>query len=105
AFSGRSWREVCGSGPRRLSWMASLLDSRTVALHFRISSGFIRSAPQPPNPPALMTAIDSDGALAPAIGAKRIGTCMPKRLQNAAERSLKDIGLLLTKGDTVFSPS
>src|SRR5690348_4536844 len=61
-----SSRTGAGSGIHRLSWNAPLLDSRTVALHFRISSGCIRRAPQAPNPPALATAMDSVGALAPA---------------------------------------
>src|SRR3954466_7933880 len=52
-----------------------------------MSSGRISSAPQAPKPPAFATAMDNDGALAPAIGARRIGTWMPKRRQNSAVRS------------------
>jgi hypothetical protein len=37
-----------------------------------------------------MTAIDSAGALAPAIGAKRIGSFSPKRRQNASARDWTD---------------
>src|SRR4030081_51094 len=53
-----------------------------------MSGRVIRSAPQAPRPPALATAMDSAGALAPAIGAKRIGTRKPNRSQNALVRSL-----------------
>src|SRR5262249_25769660 len=60
---------------------------RTSAAHAAISSGFISSAPHEPSPPALATAIDSDGAQAPAIGASRIGTRRLKRAQNACVRS------------------
>jgi hypothetical protein len=38
----------------------------------------IRSAAQAPNPPARITAIEDDGGQAPAIGARRIGTRIPK---------------------------
>jgi hypothetical protein len=46
---------------------------RTSRTHAAISSGFINSAPHEPIPPASMTAMERDGALAPAIGASRIG--------------------------------
>jgi hypothetical protein len=39
----------------------------------KISSGVIRSAPQAPSPPAFMTAMESDGADTPAMGARRMG--------------------------------
>src|SRR3954465_6607511 len=52
-----------------------------------MSSGRISSAPHAPKPPAFATAIDNDGALAPAIGARSIGTWMPNRRQNSAVRS------------------
>ena len=52
-----------------------------------ISRGVINSAPQAPRPPAFMTAIDSAGALAPAMGARRIGVFSPNRWQNLLMRS------------------
>src|SRR4051812_305130 len=52
-----------------------------------MSSGCMVSTPQPPRPPALATAIDSDGGQAPAIGASRTGTRSPKREQNDWTRS------------------
>ena len=60
---------------------------RTSFAHSTISAGDIKSAPQAPSPPALATAIDSAGALAPAIGANRMGTRSPNRLQNSSVRS------------------
>jgi hypothetical protein len=55
-----------------------------------ISAGCINSAPQAPSPPAFITAIESEGALAPAIGANRIGSFSPKRRQNASARDRTD---------------
>src|SRR5580704_6302720 len=80
-------RGGAGSGTQRLRLKPPLLPARTSAAQAMISSGFINSAPHDPSPPALATAIESDGALAPAIGASRIGTCRPKRRQKAAARS------------------
>src|SRR5919198_2229305 len=44
------------------------------------------NAPQAPIAPARITAIDSEGGHAPAIGARRIGIFKPNRSQNAAAR-------------------
>jgi hypothetical protein len=60
-----------------------LLPARTSRAQILISSGYISSTPQAPNPPALATAIDSDAGHAPAIGANRIGTRSSNRRQNA----------------------
>jgi hypothetical protein len=54
-----------------------LLPARSSAAQFAISPGCINSAPQDASPPAFATAIESDGALAPAMGARRIGTRKP----------------------------
>src|SRR5688572_13508478 len=70
-----------------LSWKMPLLCARTSSDHALISFGGISSTPQPPNPPAFATAIESDGALAPAIGARRMGTRRPKREQKLSTRS------------------
>ena len=59
---------------------------RTSSAHATMSLGCISSAPQAPRLPAFMTAIDKDGAEAPAIGASRIGSCKPKRRQKASAR-------------------
>jgi hypothetical protein len=48
--------------------------ARTSDTHLWIASGGIRSAPQPPSPPALATAIASEAGQALAIGAIKIGT-------------------------------
>src|SRR5438309_10436752 len=48
--------------------------------------GCIKSAPHAPRPPALATAMESDGGQAPAIGARRIGTRSPNRSQKARAR-------------------
>ena len=53
-----------------------------------ISFGCINSAPHAPIPPARITAIDNDGGQAPAIGASKIGTCIPNRSQNDVARAL-----------------
>ena len=66
-----------GSGIQRLSWKPPLLPARTSAAQALIAAGFINSAPQLPSPPALATAIESEGGHAPAIGASRIGICRP----------------------------
>src|SRR5262245_28950793 len=58
-----------GSGIQMLSWNAPLLLLRTSLAQDRISSGCINNTPHDPSPPALETAIESDGAEAPAIGA------------------------------------
>jgi hypothetical protein len=71
-----------------LSWNAPLLLERTSAAQAVISSGCISSTPHDPSPPALATAIDNEGALAPAMGASRIGTLNPNRAQNASARSI-----------------
>src|SRR5579864_4572822 len=51
-----------------------------------ISERAIKSAPQAPRPPAFATAIDRAGALAPAMGAKSIGTRRPNLSQNSVVR-------------------
>src|SRR4026207_1210029 len=56
-----------------------------------ISSGCKSNAPQAPSPPALATAIDTERGQAPAIGARRIGTRSPKRLQNDSARALTSL--------------
>ena len=76
-----------GSGIQRLSWNAPLLAARTSWVQARISSGVIRRTPQAPRPPALATAMERAGALAPAMGARRMGTRRPNRSQNALVRS------------------
>jgi hypothetical protein len=59
---------------------------RTSFAQAMISSGCISSTPHDPSPPAFATAIEMDGALAPAIGASSIGTRRPKRAQKASAR-------------------
>ena len=76
-----------GSGIQRLSWNPPLLPARTSDAQALIASGCIRSAPQPPSPPALATAIASDAGQAPAIGAIRIGTRRLNVSQNVAART------------------
>src|SRR5690348_5849378 len=76
-----------GSGIQRLIWNASPPFVRTSAAQAIISSGCIKRAPHEPSPPAFMTAMESEGALAPAIGANKMGTCNPKRAQNARARA------------------
>jgi len=60
--------------------------ARTSSAQATISLGCISSAPQAPRLPACIIATDSDGGQAPAIGANRIGSFRPKRLQNASAR-------------------
>jgi hypothetical protein len=64
-----------------------------------ISRGCIGSAPQEPRPPAFATAIESEGAEALAIGASKIGTRKPNRLQNASARSIE-----LFNGSSFYDP-
>src|ERR1044071_728862 len=52
-----------------------------------IASGCISSAPQPPKPPALATAIASEAGQAPAIGAIKMGIRILKVSQNALARA------------------
>src|SRR4051794_1563132 len=70
-----------------LSWKVPLLFERTSSDQALISSGCMRRTPQAPNPPALATAMDSDGELAPAMGARRIGRRKPNRAQKLSARS------------------
>src|SRR4051794_29407696 len=58
-----------GSGIQRLIWKAPLLPARNSKAQALMAAGAIRSAPQPPRPPALATAMESEGGHAPAIGA------------------------------------
>src|SRR2546421_3635944 len=81
-----------GSGIHRLRLKAPLLLARPSAAQAIISSGCINSAPHDPSPPAFATAIESEGELTPAMGASRMGTWRPKRLQNASVRS--KVGLI-----------
>src|SRR3954452_3101612 len=84
-----------GSGIHKLSCTAPLEDERNSCIHAAIAVGDISSAPAAPMPPALATAIASEAGLAPAIGASRIGTRSPKRLQNSAARNNGEvIGLM-----------
>ncbi len=76
-----------GSGIQRLRLKTPLLFARTSLAQSTISAGCMGKAPHAPSPPALATAIESDGALAPAIGPRRIGTRRPNRRQNALVRS------------------
>jgi hypothetical protein len=46
----------------------------------------MRSAAHEPRPPALDTAIEREGADAPAMGANRIGARIPNRSQNSSAR-------------------
>ena len=55
--------------------------------HLWIASGGIRSAPQPPSPPALATAIASEAGQALAIGAIKIGTRRVYFSQKAVARA------------------
>jgi hypothetical protein len=66
-----------GSGIQRLSWKPPFVPARTSLAQALIASGLINSAPQLPRPPALATAIESEGGHAPAIGASRMGICRP----------------------------
>ena len=79
-----------GSGIQRLIWKGPLVPARTSLAQALISSGFISSAPQAPSPPAFATAIDSEGALAPAMGASKIGVRKPNLSQNACARCSGD---------------
>src|SRR5277367_4286536 len=75
-----------GSGIQRLSWKPPLVPARTSLAQALIAAGFIRSAPQLPRPPALATAIESDGGHAAAIGASRIGICRPSARAKVSAR-------------------
>src|SRR5207342_508597 len=75
-----------GSGIHRLIWNLPLLALRTSLAQATISGRAIKSAPQAPKPPAFATATDRAGALAPAMGARRIGTRRPNRSQNSVVR-------------------
>src|SRR3954469_7586178 len=61
-----------------------------------MASGFINSAPHAPSPPALATATDSAGGQAPAMGARRMGSRMPRLSANAwaRARGLKECVLI-----------
>ena len=60
--------------------------ARTSSAQATISFGCISNAPQAPRLPAFIIAIDKDGGQAPAIGASKIGSFKPKRLQKASAR-------------------
>src|SRR5258708_2664419 len=76
-----------GSGTHKFKLNRPLLFARTSAAHATISSGCIKSAPHAPKPPALATAIDKEGELAPAMGPSKIGTWSAKRRQKVSVRS------------------
>jgi hypothetical protein len=75
-----------GSGIQMFSWKAPLLLDRTSRDQERISSGCMSRTPHEPRPPAFATAMDNEGAEAPAIGASNIGARRPKRSQNFLAR-------------------
>jgi len=75
--SASASRRAGGSGIHVFSWNGPAVALRTRSTHAAISSGWLVSAPIAPMPPARATAIESSGALAPAIGARRIGTRSP----------------------------
>ena len=77
ASSAAGSRAGAGSGTQRLIWKPSAPPARRSAAQAAIASGRISSAPQAPSPPALATAMDSDGGQAPAMGASRIGARRP----------------------------
>jgi hypothetical protein len=64
-----------------------LVCARMSATQARIASAFMSSAPQPPSPPALATAIASEVGQAPAIGTIKIGRLRSKASQNARART------------------
>src|SRR3982750_3309484 len=76
-----------GSGIHRLIWNGPRLFARTSSAHAEISAGCISSAPHAPRPPAFTTAIEREEGHAPAIGASRMGTWRPNRLQNESMRA------------------
>src|SRR5579883_3419785 len=78
-----------GSGIHKLSWNAPLVPARTSSAHAAMASGAISSAPHEPSPPALATAIESDGGQALAIGASRMGARRLKRAQKLLVRSVQ----------------
>ena len=80
-------RSGAGSGIHKLRFMAPLQFARTSPAQSTISAGCIGKAPHAPSPPALAIAIESDGALADAMGPRRIGTFRPNRRQNIWVRS------------------
>ncbi|HXN18733.1 MAG TPA: hypothetical protein VN875_10405 [Candidatus Binatus sp.] len=63
-----------------------MLAERTWLAQAAISAGCIYSAPQAPNPPAFAIAVESEGALAPDIGASSTGA----RKENRAQRHPHD---------------
>jgi len=65
----------------------------------KISSGVMRSAPQPPKPPACATAIAREGGQAPAIGAIKIGTRRFNVSQNAHARLMAEWLVMLSVPD------
>src|SRR3954471_24285790 len=80
-------RTGAGSGIQRFIWNGPRVFARRSAAHAEISAGCINNAPHAPRPPALATAIDSEDGHAPAIGASRMGTLRPNRLQKESMRS------------------
>ncbi len=79
AAAGREPTGSTAPGPR--------LPARNSRIQAAIASGPNIRTPAAPMPPALATAIDSDGGQAPAMGASRIGRRRPKRSQKAAARA------------------
>jgi hypothetical protein len=70
--------------------------ARTSSAQAAISFGCINTAPQAPRLPTFIIAIDKIGGQAPAMGASRIGSFKPKRLQNDSARARsRDIFLSL----------
>jgi hypothetical protein len=69
----RASRLGAGSGIHKLIWNAPLLAERTWLAQAVISAGCIKGAPQASNPPAFAIAVESEGALAPDIGASSTG--------------------------------
>ena len=68
-------RTGAGSGIHRLIWNGPA--ARTASAQARIAAGCISSAPQAPSPPARITATESAGGQAPAIGASSSGRRRP----------------------------
>ena len=81
AASAAASRAGGGSGIQRLSWKPPLVPARTSAAQALIASGCISRPPQAPRPPALATAMESEGGQAPAIGASRMGMRSRRRAE------------------------
>src|SRR5690606_29510647 len=91
AASAATSRVGAGSGTHRFTWAGPVEAVRNSSIQRPISAEEDNTAPIAPIAPmlpALASAADSGTGQAPAIGASRIGTEMPKRRQNASAREV-----------------